>query len=141
MMSPTMFRDFFLPYLARATSRFGLVYYGCCEPAHPFWEDIRRLPHLKKVSISRWCDQKFMGDALRGTDIVFSRKPDPNFLSVDKTLNEEGWATHIRETLVATRGVFVEFIVRDVYTVHDNLNNPRRCVEIARQQIDRHWHG
>ena len=34
MMSPAMFRDFFLPYIARVTSRFGLVYYGCCEPVH-----------------------------------------------------------------------------------------------------------
>ena len=41
------------------------------------WDDLRQLPHLKKVSISRWCDQRFMGEALRGTGIVFSRKPDP----------------------------------------------------------------
>ncbi|MGQ9890027.1 MAG: hypothetical protein ACUVSX_16300, partial [Aggregatilineales bacterium] len=40
---------------------------------------------MKKVSISRWCDQNFMGEALRGTQIVFSRKPDPNFLSVNAT--------------------------------------------------------
>jgi hypothetical protein len=116
----------------------GLLYYGCCEPAHPFWEDIRQLPHLKKVSISRWCDQQFMGEALRGTELVFSRKPDPNYLSVDQRLDEEAWATHIRETLEATHGVFVEFIVRDVYTVHGNLKNARHAVEIARQEIERH---
>jgi hypothetical protein len=117
----------------------GLLYYGCCEPAHPFWEDIRNLPHLKKVSISRWCDQRIMADALRGTDIVFSRKPHPNFLSVDEKLKEDAWAAHIRETLDATRGVFVEFIVRDVYTVHGDLNNARRAVQIARREIDRHY--
>jgi hypothetical protein len=140
-VSPGMYHEFVFPYYRDVVEPMGLLYYGCCEPAHPFWEDIRRLPHLKKVSISRWCDQQMMGDALRGTDIVFSRKPDPNFLSVDKTLNEEGWAAHIRETLEATRGVLVEFIVRDVYTVHGNLNNPRRCVEIARREIDKHWRG
>jgi hypothetical protein len=78
-----------------------------------------------------------MGDALRGTEIVFSRKPDPNFLSVDAHLDEDAWAAHIRETLQATRGVFVEFIVRDVYTLHGNLNNARRAVEIARREIER----
>lgn len=140
-VSPEMYHEFVFPYYRDACEPFGLLYYGCCEPAHPFWEDIRRLPHLKKVSISRWCDQKMMGEALRGTGIVFSRKPDPNFLSVDKILNEEGWAAHIRETLEATRGVGVEFIVRDVYTVHGNLNNPRRCIQIARAEIDKHWHG
>ncbi len=80
-----------------------------------------------------------MGDALRGTDIVFSRKPDPNFLSVAATLDEDAWAAHIRETLDATRDVFVEFIIRDVYTVHGNLNNARRAVEIARREIERRY--
>jgi hypothetical protein len=55
---------------------------------HPFWEDIRLLPHLKKVSISRWCNEKFMGEALRGTGIVYSRKPDPRFLGIDVKLDE-----------------------------------------------------
>jgi len=136
-VSPRMFHEFCFPYYRDVCEPMGLLYYGCCEPAHPFWGDIRQLPHLKKVSISRWCDQAFMGEALRGSDIVFSRKPDPNFLSVDRKLDEEAWAEHIRETLRATRGVFVEFIVRDVYTVHGDLNNPRRAVEIARREIDR----
>lgn len=136
-VSPEMFHEFCFPYYRDACEPMGLLYYGCCEPAHPFWEDIRLLPHLKKVSISRWCDQRFMADALRGSDVVFSRKPDPNFLSLDIRLDEDAWAAHIRETLEATRGLFVEFIVRDVYTVHGDLSNPRRAVEIARREIDR----
>jgi len=56
---------------------------------------------------------------------------------VDRRLDEEAWAAHIRETLRAARGVFVEFIVRDVYTVHGDLGNPRRAVAIARREIDR----
>ena len=138
-ISPRMFHEFCFPYYRNVCEPVGLLYYGCCEPAHPFWDDIRQLPHLKKVSISRWCDQALMGEALQGTGVVFSRKPDPNFLSVDERLDEEAWAAHIRETLEATRGLFVEFIVRDVYTVHGDLNNPRRAVEIARREIDRHY--
>jgi hypothetical protein len=136
-VSPEMFHDFCYPYYRDVCAPLGLVYYGCCEPVHPFWGDLQHLPNLKKLSISRWCDERFMGDALRGTGTVYSRKPDPNFLSVDATLNEDAWAQHIRATLDATRDVFVEFIVRDVYTVHGNLGNPRRCVEIARREIDR----
>jgi hypothetical protein len=136
-VSPQKFHEFCFPYYRQVCEPMGLVYYGCCEPAHPFWEDIRQIPHLKKVSISRWCDQRFMGEALQGTEIVFSRKPDPNFLSVDEKLDEEAWAKHIRESLEAARGVLVEFIIRDVYTVHGNINNARRAVEIARGEIDR----
>ena len=136
-VSPQKYHDFCFPYYREVCEPVGLLYYGCCEPAHPFWEDIRQLPHLKKVSISRWCNQRFMGEALQGTEIVFSRKPDPNFLSVDDRLDEEAWAAHIGETLEACPGVLVEFIIRDVYTVHGNLENARRAVEVARGEIDK----
>jgi hypothetical protein len=136
-VSPAMFHEFCAPYYAAACEPMGLLYYGCCEPAHPFWADISSLPHLKKVSISRWCNEHFMGEALRGTDIVYSRKPDPNFFAVDVTLDEERWAASIRETLAATEGVGLEIIVRDVYTVHGNLNKARRAVELARAEIAR----
>ncbi|MBI2505402.1 MAG: hypothetical protein HYW07_19495 [Candidatus Latescibacteria bacterium] len=136
-VSPAMFREFCFPYYRQVCEPMGLLYYGCCEPAHPFWEDLQHLPHLKKVSISRWCDQHFMAEALQGAEIVFSRKPDPNLLGVDVSLDEEKWASHIRETLELTRGVGVEFIVRDVYTLHGDLGKARRAVHIAREEIAR----
>ena len=138
-ISPRMFREFCLPYYRDVCAPFGLIYFGCCEAAHPFWNDLRHLPHLKKISISRWCQERFMGEALQGTDLVYSRKPDPNLLGVDPQLDEDAWTAHIRTTLEATRGVFVEFIVRDVYTVHGNLDKVRRAVALARAEIDRHY--
>lgn len=138
-ISPDMYKEFCLPYYSDVCEPFGLVYYGCCEAVHPVWEYVSRLPHLKKVSISRWCDQDFMGDALRGTEIVFSRKPDPKYLGIDVSLDEESWRAHIRETLDATKGVFSEFIIRDVYTVHGNLNKVRRSIEVAREEIEKNY--
>jgi hypothetical protein len=136
-VSTEMFHEFCAPYYSRIAEPLGLLYWGCCEPTHPFWEDIRKFPHLKKVSISRWCDEQFMAQALQGTGVVYSRKPDPNLLGVDVKLNEEGWAKHLRKTLELTRQIAVEILVRDVYTVHGDLGKPRRAVEIARQEIDR----
>lgn len=138
-VSPALFREFCFPYYRDVCEPFGLIYYGCCEPVHPFWADLRHLPNLKKVSISKWCDEAYMGEALQGTGIVYSRKPDPRFLGVDVNLDEDGWRAHVRTTLEATRGVAVEFIVRDVYTIHGNLDKPRRMVEIARDEIARHY--
>lgn len=137
-VSPKMFQEFCLPYYQRVCQPAGLIYYGCCEPASPFWEtSISKLPHLKKVSISRWCDEQYMGEALRGTGVVYSRKPDPNFLSVDRHLNEDAWAAHIRTSLDAARGCQMEIIIRDVYTLHGDIGNARRAVDIARRQVDR----
>ena len=119
---------------------FGLVYFGCCEPADPIWEkSLSHLPNLKAVSISRWANQAYMADALAGTGIVFSRKPNPNLLGVNVALDEQAWADEIRQTLELTtkKEVPLELIVRDVYTMHGNLEKARRAVEIARCEIDK----
>ncbi len=138
-VSPAMFNEFCFPYYRDVCEPVGLLYYGCCEPIHPFWGDIKRLPHLRKASISKWCDQKFAGEALRDAGVVFSRKPDPNLLGVSVKLDEDTWCAHIRESIEAARGGEMEIIVRDVYTVHGDLGKPRRAVELARREIDRHW--
>lgn len=135
-ISSDMFGEFCAPYYRAIAEPVGRFYWGCCEPASPLWEHIRTFPHLSKVSISRWCDETFMGEALRGTGIVYSRKPDPKFLGVDEVLDEDGWAAHIGATLSAARGVGVEFCIRDVYTVHGNLGKVKRAVQIIRQVID-----
>jgi hypothetical protein len=139
-VSPELFHEFCFPYYRELASLFGLVYWGCCEPADPIWEtSLCKLPNLKAVSISRWADQRYMAEMLAGKGIVFSRKPNPNLLGVDVKLNEEAWAAEIRETLEITAGrnLPVEFVVRDVYSMHGNLNKPRRAVEIAQREIDK----
>lgn len=141
-VSPQVFHDLFFPYYADLAEMFGLVYWGCCEPADPIWESsLSKLPNLKAVSISRWANQAFMAEALDGTGIVFSRKPNPNLLGLDVTLDEEAWAREIRSTLELTskRNIPTEFVVRDVYTMHRNLGKARRAVEIARREIDRFY--
>lgn len=141
-LSPEMFHDIFFPFYRELADMFGFVYWGCCEPADPIWEtSLSKLPNLKAVSISRWSNQEFMADALKGKGIVYSRKPDPNILGVNVTLNEDVWAKEIRDTLELTvkRGIPTEFVVRDVYTLHRNLDKARRAVEIARREIDRYF--
>lgn len=138
-ISPEMYHEFCFPYYRDIAAPMGLLYYGCCEPCHPFWEDIRNYPHLRKVSVNRWTNERFVGERLRGSPIVFSRKPDPNFLGVDVRLREDAWRSHIKDTLEASRGVLLEILIRDVYTVHGDLAKVRRAVDIAREEIDRHY--
>jgi len=140
-VSPEFFAEFCLPYYQEFAELFGLLYFGCCEPVDPIWESISKLPNLHAVSISRWADQEKMGEYLHGRGIVYSRKPDPNFLSVDVTLNEDGWRNEIRKTLevVVRQQLPAELIVRDVYTLHGNLNNAVSAVRIAREVIDEYY--
>lgn len=138
-VSPELFHELIFPHYEKLAGMYGLVYWGCCEPADPIWEtSIRHLPNLKAVSISRWADQKYMAEQLDGQKIVFSRKPNPNLLGVSKTLDEEAWAQEIRSTLdaVGSRDIPLEFVVRDVYSMHGDLNKARRATEIARREIE-----
>lgn len=131
-ISPEMFREFFLPYMARACSRMGLIYYGCCEPMEGNWPGlIQAIPNIRKVSVSPFSNQEQMGEMLRGTGIVFSRKPLANYLSIGSRLDEEAWKGHIQETLEAARGCQCEIIMRDIYQV-GSLEKVRRAVELAK---------
>ena len=76
-ISPAMYAEFVLPYLKRVTDRFGLVYYGCCEPNSDRIELIvEAMPNLRSVSVTPWADFDVMSEML-GDRYVFSRKPDP----------------------------------------------------------------
>ncbi len=139
-VSPDLFHEFCFPYYKSLAEMFGFVYWGCCEPTDPIWEtSISKIPNLKAVSISKWANQAYMAEALSGKGIVFSRKPDPNLLGVDVKLNENRWAEEIRTTLelTADKNLPVEFVVRDVYSMHGNLEKAHKAVEIARKEIDK----
>lgn len=137
-VSPEMFDEFFFPAYERIASLFGRLSYGCCEPVHSFWEkSLSRLNNLRKISISPWCDEEYMGEILRGKNIVYHRKPSPLFLGgTDHALDEENFRKHIRKTMRAARGCPLEIAFRDVYTLNGNLGKPRRAVEIVREEIE-----
>lgn len=133
-ISPDMYGEFIFPYYAEAAREFGLLYYGCCEPVHPIWDDyISKLPNLRKVSISPWCDEEIMSQRLTGSKVIYSRKPSPNFLGVTPAFDEEAFTAYIKNTVELTRGCHTEFIFRDVYTLHGNTGKARRAVEIVRR--------
>jgi hypothetical protein len=135
MMSPAMFRDFFLPYLARATRPFGLVYYGCCEPVHDRLEMIMAaMPNLRSVSVSPWADFERVAEML-GRDYVYSRKPDPVPIS-GPTPHWERAEADLRRTNEATRDGNVELLFRDVYDVGGDRTRLARWVELARSVFD-----
>jgi hypothetical protein len=78
-ISPDMFAEFVLPYQLPILEKFGLNCYGCCEAVHERWKYISRVPRLRRVSVSPWCDQQAMAGYLK-REYVFSRKPNPSYV-------------------------------------------------------------
>ncbi|MGN0493706.1 MAG: hypothetical protein ACI4F7_08675 [Acutalibacteraceae bacterium] len=135
-ISPEMYNEFIFPYYKKIMDRYGLLSYGCCEAVDPIWElCISKVKNLRKVSISPWCNEEYMGEQLRGRKTVYHRKPSPNFLGVGKNLDEDGLRDHIRKTLSAAKGCTLEITQRDVYTVNNDIDKVARFVKIIKQEI------
>jgi len=128
-VSPAMFKEFEVDYTSRICERFGLVYYGCCDPLDGKMAEVRMIPNVRKVSMSAWSDQE-RGAAAIGGDYVFSRKPSPAMVAAERFSAEQ-----VRADLVATReiceryGCPLELILKDISTVR---YEPRRLTEWAR---------
>lgn len=136
-ISPAMFGDFVLPYLKRVTDRFGLVYYGCCEPNTDRIDMIiEAMPNLRSVSITPWADFDVMAERL-GSRYVFSRKPDPVPISGAMPHWERAEAD-LQRTRDAARAhdCNVELLFRDVYDVGGDRSRLRAWVELARRVFE-----
>lgn len=134
MISPRMFAEFYLPYMADVARCFGLSYYGCCEPVHDRWDAIlAAIPNVRAVSISPWCDQRFMGERLGRTQ-VFSRKPKPWLISGDAP-DWEALEQDAAETLAAARGGCLEIIYRDVYRINGDRARLKRWADLVRSRF------
>jgi hypothetical protein len=126
-VSPAMHEEFALRYERRWLERFGLTYYGCCEPLDRKIDVLRSIPNLRKVSMSPWVDVE-RGAAALGTDYVFSYKPSPAYLGEDRW-RPEAARRSLREALEKARGCVVEIIMKDISTVR---YEPQRLWEWAR---------
>ncbi len=128
-VSPEMFQEFEVDYASRICGRFGLVYYGCCDPLDRKMEQVRRIPNVRKVSMSPWVDQD-CGAGQIGRDFVYSRKPNPAFLA-----RPAFDADQVRRDLLATKdacrrnGCPLEYILKDISTV---CYQPQRLFDWSR---------
>ena len=136
-ISPKMFEEIIFPCYEKIGSQFGLLSYGCCEPVDRVWDNcISKFKNLRKVSISPWCNEEFMGERLRGSSIIYHRKPAATFLGVSgRDLDEEAFRKYIRRSLTAARGCKMEITQRDIYTIDNNVQKARRYIQIIRDEI------
>lgn len=134
-VSPKMFQDFEVDYASKLCERFGLVYYGCCDPLDRKMAQVRMIPNVRKVSMSPWTDQE-LGATEIGGDYVFSRKPTPALLAWD-VFNPEA----VREDLQTTKdlcdahGCPLELILKDISTVRYEPQRLTQWTEIAMQVV------
>ncbi|MCL2081498.1 MAG: hypothetical protein FWH16_05290 [Oscillospiraceae bacterium] len=140
-VSPELFAEFVAPYYRRVIRRYGLLSYGCCEAVDPIWDCfLSGLDNLRKLSVSAWADEAYIGERLRGRNIVYMRKPSPNLLGVGSELDERAVTDHIGQTVRAAEGCHLELVQRDVYSINNTPDKVRRYVELIRNCCEQHRH-
>ena len=135
-VSPEMHWEFAIEHDLRWLARYGLTYYGCCEPLDSKIAILKRIPNLRKISFSPWCNSERM-IAEAGSNYVLSRKPNPAVLAEDSWRPEQA-RKDIREILDIAEGkCHIEFIMKDISTVHHEPQRLWEWAQIAAEEVER----
>jgi hypothetical protein len=134
-VSPKMFQEFEVDYASRICERFGLVYYGCCDPLHDRMDQVRMIPNVRKISMSPWVDEE-RGAGEIGNTYVYSRKPNPVLVAMEH-FNEGKVQEDLTHTLdvCEKNGCPLEFILKDISTVRYEPERLTAWAEIAMQVV------
>jgi len=133
-VSPMMFEEFVFKYQLPILEKFGINCYGCCEPIEKRWEIIKKIPNLRRVSVSPWSDCRKMADLLQDK-YIYSLKPNPAQLAVPK-INLEYISKNIKQYLEVTKDCVTEIIMKDNHTLGNNPDNVRDWVKLLRKEIN-----
>jgi len=132
-VSPDMFNEYEIDICMPLFERFGMVYYGCCDPLDRKMDQVKRIPNLRKISISPWADTSRGAEAI-GKDYVLSYKPNPAYLA---SFDEGIIRNDIRETVQICKkyGCPLELILKDISTVGGSPERLWRWAEIAMEEV------
>jgi hypothetical protein len=133
-VSPDMFAEFIYPYQYPILERFGLNCYGCCEPLDKRWEVVKKLPRLRRISVSPWANLEVMAEKL-SANYVYSLKPNPADIAVP-LIDEDYIRKKIKEAFRITKNCRLEIIMKDNHTIGRNPNNVIRWCRIAREEAE-----
>lgn len=132
-VSPLQHEEFGLKYQKKIFEKFGLVSCGCCEPYTHKFEIIKKIPNLRRVSVSPWCDINKAVEELEDK-YIYSWKPNPAYLAMD--FDSDFIRRYIRNVLQTTKGCIMEIILKDTITAGNKPEKFEMWNKILREEID-----
>ena len=134
-VSPAMHDEFAVTYEKQFLEPFGLTCYGCCEPLHKKIDILRKIPNLRRISMSPWIEP-IEGAEKIGSDYIFSFKPNPAYLSTDR------WDLDVcRQEMIAVldackaNGCVSEYIMKDTHTCRGEPERYDQWTEMAMELV------
>ena len=130
-VSPQMFKEYEVEYTNKICERFGLVYYGCCDPLDGKMNEVRMIPNVRKVSMSPWANEERGAEEI-GNEYVYSRKPNPALLAFD-VFDHDHVLKHLTDTREVCKkyGCPLELILKDISTIRYEPQRLTQWGEIA----------
>jgi hypothetical protein len=133
-VGPVQHEEFVLRYQMRLLEQCGLVAYGCCESYQKKFAMLRRIPRLRRVSISPWCDVEAAAAQMESR-YIYSWKPNPAMIV--GCFDQDAIRAYIRHTLEVTRGCALEIVHKDTFTVECEPQRLTTWCRIAREEIEK----
>ena len=133
-VSPAMHDEYEIEMVRPLYERFGLMYYGCCEPLHDRIHLVRKIKNVRKISVSPWANIEAAAEQI-GPDYVFSCKINPAFIA--NGFGRADIVDQFSHALAATRKnrTPAEFILKDVSTVGNHLERLDMWSELAMHMV------
>ncbi len=126
-VSPQMHMEFAIDFEVKWLSQFGLTTYGCCEPLHNKIGILKKIPNLRRISVSPWANFEKAVSEIK-SNYVISYKPNPAVFAFDKW-DSDTVAKELREKLKTAQDCCIEIIMKDVSTIK---NDPARLTDWAK---------
>jgi hypothetical protein len=122
-VSGPMHEEFDIAYIAEPMSRCGLVYYGCCEPLDRKMDIVKKIPNLRKISITPWADVNVAAEAI-GRSYVLSSKPNPASVAAGR-LDPDALRKEIGTILDACKrnSCPCDLVLKDISTCNNRPEN------------------
>lgn len=136
-VSPAMHDEFEIEMMKPLYERFGLLYYGCCEPLERVIPLVRKIKNVRKISVSPWANIEKSAEEI-GSDYVFSSKPNPAFLA-SGSIDKGGMLDQIHRVIQSTERNHtpVELILKDISTVGNHLEVLDEWANIVMNIVER----
>lgn len=133
LVSPEMHYEFVVKYEIPVLAKFGLNCYGCCEALHHKLDMVKRIPRLRRLSISPWADVEASAKGL-GSDIIFSWKPRPADLA-GEAFDADAIRSYIQHAVdvCEEHGCILEMIMKDTHTIRNDPKRAEMWTDIAQE--------
>lgn len=134
---PGMFNEFLLKYQMPILEKFGLVSYGCCEDLTRKIDYLRKIPNLRRISVTPFADVRKCAEQI-GKDYILSWRPHPSDM-ISRGLDEDFVRKYMRKhfEIFKENSNHFDITLKDVITMNRQPENLSRWIHIVREEIDR----